>query len=369
MRHFLRLVVVVIVLGCVFGGIYYWKDLQQQRMAQRQSAPRPPTPVAAAEALSQQWQPAIRSVGSLKAVNGISVTTEVAGKVRSFEFESGQRVSAGQVLVHLEDSVDQAALKGLVADRELARTQFERASELLGRGGTSRSDFDETRYRYEGAQARVQEQQTRVSKKIIRAPFDGLLGLRTVDLGQYLSPGDEIVTLQALDPIHVDYSAPEREFSNLTVGQTVTVRVPAYPQRTFSGTISAIDSGISEGTRSVSVRATVRNPDGALRPGMFAEVETLRPQMRGVITVPRTAISFNTYGDYTFVIQEGDNGVLTVSRRPVTTGDVREGRIEVTGGLEAGERVVRAGLLKLRNGQPVAIDESVNLDDAKVTSQ
>src|SRR5690606_21184654 len=206
-------------------------------------------------------------------------------------------------------------------------------------------------------------------KKTIRAPFDGLLGLRLVDIGEFISPGDDIVQLQALDPIFVDYSVPEREFRNLAPGQVVAVTVPAYPEREFSGTLTAIDSGVDEGTRSVRVRATLENADGALRPGMFAQVSTLREETRDVVTVPRTAISYNTYGDFVFVINEGEGGSLTVSRRQVRTDASREGRIEVTEGIEAGDRVVRAGSMKLREGQPVTIDNSVELDDGTVTGQ
>lgn len=367
MRYLLRLLLVALVLGGTFAGIYHWKQLQQQRIAQRQAAPPPPAAVAAAPVRAERWQPVIRSVGSLVAVNGVSVTTEVAGLVRSIEFESGQQVSAGRVLVNLEDSVDKAALQALIADRELARTQFERASELIERGGTSQSDFDQARFRYASAQARVQEQQTRVAKTVIRAPFDGLLGLRRADLGQYLSPGDAIVQLQALDPIYLDYAAPEHEFRNLSVGQQVSVRVRAYPDREFTGRISAIDSGIAAGTRSVSVRATLDNPESALRPGMFAEVRTLRAQLRDVLTVPRTAISFNTYGDYVFVIERGEGDALVVKRRQVRTGEVQDGRIEVIDGLAEAERVVRAGLQKLRNDQAVVVNDPVELDDAEVT--
>lgn len=369
MRLVFRLFLVFILLGAIFGGIYYLKQQQNEEMARMQSAPQPPASVGATIARLERWQPAVRSIGSLEAVNGIAVTTEVAGVVRSFDFVSGQRVAEGDVLLRLDDTVDQAALNGLVSDRELARTQFERASELSSRRAISQSEIDETRFRYEGIQARVREQQARVARKTIRAPFDGLLGLRLVDLGEFLSPGDDIVRLQALDPIYVDYSVPEKEFPNLRAGQQVVVRVTAYPDREFVGSLTAIESGIDEGTRSIRVRATLDNQDGALRPGMFAEVRTLRELQRDVVTVPRTAISFNTYGDYVFVINEDEAGDLKVSRRGVAIGSVREGRVEVISGLADGDRVVRAGLLKLRDGQSVVIDESVELDDADITRQ
>jgi membrane fusion protein, multidrug efflux system len=369
MRLVIRLFLVTLFLVAIFGGIFYLKDQQAQRMAAMQAAPQPPAAIAAVEVRGEQWQPAIRSVGSLEAVNGIAVTTEVAGTISEIAFESGQEVVTGDILVRFEDTVDRAALNGLIADRELARTQYERASELSSRRAISQSEIDETRFRYEGIQARVQEQEARLAKKTIRAPFDGLLGLRLVDLGEFVTPGSEIVQLRALDPVYVDYSIPEREFRDPEVGQNVEVMVPAYPERVFLGLVSAIDSGVDEGTRSVKIRATLPNPDALLRPGMFAEVRTLRPQMRDVVTVPRTAISFNTYGDFVFVINEDAEGKLTVASKQVKTGESLEGRIEVTEGLQAGERVVRAGLLKLRDGQNVAIDNSVELDDAGISGQ
>lgn len=367
MRLVFRLILVLLLLGAIFGGIFMLKREQGMQMAAMQATPPPPASVAVTEVRAEQWQPAIRAVGSLTAVNGIAVTTEVAGTVREISFESGQQVSAGDILVRLDDAVDRGALAGLIADRELARTQFERASELSSRRAISQSEIDETRFRYEGVQARVSEQQALLARKTVRAPFDGLLGLRQVDIGEFVSPGSAIVTLQALDPIYVDYSVPEREFRNLEPGHVVALRVPAYPDREFQGTVSAIDSGVDEGTRSIKVRATLPNTDGTLRPGMFAEVRTLRPNKRDVVTVPRTAISFNTYGDFAFIVSEGEGGKLTVSRRQVETGESVEGRIEVRQGLEAGERVVRAGLLKLREGQAIAVDNSVELDDASVT--
>jgi membrane fusion protein (multidrug efflux system) len=199
----------------------------------------------------------------------------VAGSASSIEFESSTRVSAGDVLLRLDDSIDRAALSGLVADRQLARVQFERASNLLPRKAVSQSEFDEAKARYDAAQAKVAEQQARIAKKTIRAPFDGLLGLRQIDQGEYLTPGQTIVALQALDPIYVDYSVPERQFSAVSVDQPVEVTVDAYPGRVFSGRVTAIDSGVDEGTRSVDVRATLDNPEGVLRPGMLAEVRTL----------------------------------------------------------------------------------------------
>jgi membrane fusion protein (multidrug efflux system) len=363
MRVFIGLLIVVLFLGALGGGIAYWKYEQIQQMQAKMSKPQPPATVAATEARSETWQVSLSSTGSVNAINGIEVTTEVAGKVERIAFESSQRIDQGEVLVELESSVDRAALDGLIAERDLAQTRFERNANLLPRNAISQSQYDESKSRYDAAKAAVAEQRARIAKKTIRAPFDGLLGFRQVDQGEYINPGEAIVAIQALDPIYVDYTVPEAQFSAISVGQTVEVRVDAYPDRTFTGEISAVDADVNEGTRSVDVRATLDNPQDALRPGMFARVQTVERNKKDVVTVPRTAVSFNTYGDFVFRITEGEDDQLKVSRKQVTTGRTRDGRVAVTKGIEPGDRVVRAGLVKLRNGQNVTIDNSVELDD------
>lgn len=361
MKTFVRLILVILFLGAVFGGIFGWKYQQQLRMAEEAKQPPPPATVTTTEVGEETWQPTIDAVGSLTATQGIEVTTEVAGIIGELAFQSSTRVSAGDLLVRLDDRVDQAALAGLRADRELARVQFERTSNLLPKRAVSQSDFDEAKARYDAARAALDEQRARVDKKSITAPFDGLLGLKQVDQGEYLSPGQAIVTLTALDPIYLDYTVPERRFSDLEVGQSVRAQVAAYPDRAFEGEISAIDATVDEGTRTIRVRATLPNANGALRPGMFARVATVMPRTNTVVTVPRTAVSYNTYGDFVFVVKEKDGG-LVVQRQAVTTGSTQDRRVEIVDGLEAGQRVVRAGLVKLRDGQRVTVDNSVALD-------
>lgn len=364
-RLIIRLIIVVIVLAALGGGIAYWKYNQIQAQMARMSQPRPPATISAADVREAEWLPRVSAVGSIIAVNGVNVTTEVAGIVNDIAFESGQAVESGELLVQLEDSVDQAALEGLVADRKLAQVQFERASNLLPRRAVSQSQFDEARARYEAAQAKVAEQRARIGKKRISAPFAGVLGLKRVDPGEYLSPGDVIVELQMLDPIQVEFTLPERRFDQVRGGQPVEVRVEAFPEQVFEGDITAIDTTVNAPTRSFTVRATLPNAEGRLRPGMFAEVAVLEPQPRTVVTVPRTAISYNTYGDFVYRIVEGEGEKLTVERTPVQAGGTREGFVEIVKGLEAGQRVVSAGLVKLRNGQSVQIDNSTELDHDK----
>lgn len=364
-----RLLLVLLLLAVVLGGVFAFKLFQLKMMQAQFAQPLPPSPIAATHARQEQWQPRLPAAGSLVAVNGTEVTTEIGGIVKAIHFESGQPVKAGTVLIELEDSVDRAALEGARAERRLAEIKLNRAMDLIKRSAISKSEFDETQANADAAQARVAEKAAKLAQKTIRAPFDGLIGIRQVNLGQYLAPGSRIVSLQALNPIYADYALPERHLPQLSVGQSVELKVAAYPGRVFTGTVSALASAVESGSRSLSVRATLDNGEALLRPGMFAEVATLQAESQNVITVPQTAVSFNTYGNFVYVIIQGEGTGLLVKRRQVTTGRVRAGQVEVTEGLSIGEQVVRAGLVKLRDGQAVVIDNSVVLDDTKVGKQ
>ena len=353
----LRLFLVLIFLGALLGGIFGWKQYQVQQQA-AMGGPPPPPVVAAAEVAEEDWEPRLRAVGSLVAPQGIFVTNEVAGQVREIHFQSGQPVAKGDLLIQLDDSVDQADLRGLLAQRDLASIKLGRFAKLIRERSASQSDFDEAKAQLDGAEAAVAAKLALIEKKRITAPFAGRLGIRIVDLGEYLPPGSGTVPLEALDPIFADYALPERHLPEIAVGKPVLVEVAAYPEREFRGAISAINPGVEEKTRSVKVRATLENPQGLLRPGMFAEVATLLPARERLLTLPRTAIGFAPYGNTVFLIQEQE-GQLRVQRRQVTTGQAREGRVEILEGLAAGERVVVAGQVKLRNGQAVILDNSV----------
>ena len=310
----------------------------------------------------------LTSVGSLVAVNGIDVSSEVNGIVSDIAFESGQRVDKDQVLIRLDDSIDIAALEALQADQALAEVQFKRVQGLMEKSVTSKSEFDEAQARFDAARARVRQQEAVIRRKVIRAPFAGLAGIRKVDLGEFIEVGDAIVSLQQLAPIYVDYTLPERYLSRIETGQSVTATFDAVPGRIFEGKVSAVDSGIDIGTQTLKIRATLDNAEGLLRPGMFAEVETVTGDARPVQTLPRTAISFNTYGNVVYVINRGEEDALTVKRTPVKTGEVREGRVAVEN-LETGTEVVRTGLVKLRDGATITIDNSVALDDAEISGE
>ena len=350
-----RVILVALFLAMVLGGIFSWKQHTAQQMAAAQAAGPPPAVIAAARVETESWQPYIQVVGSLEAVAGIEVTSEVGGQVSTINFNSGEWAKRGALLLELDSRTDQAQLKGLMAERTLAQLSFERVAKLVKEKSVSKSDYDEARASLDAAEARVTGQQALIEKKRIRAPFDGRLGIRRVDLGEYLSPGSAIVPLEQLDPMYADFTLPERDLARVGNDQSVEIRVQAYPEQVFSGQIIAIDPGVNSGTRSFRLRAQLANPDQLLRPGMFADIRVQLPQRDGVLTIPDTAISYAPYGDSVFVIEQSDSGHI-VKRRQIETGGTRNGRISVLSGLVEGEQVVSAGHNKLRNGQAVKID-------------
>lgn len=358
-----RFIIMLAAVALVAGGIFYWKMQQFAAFQAMQSGGPPPATIPTTVVKSETWTPYLTSIGSLVASEGIDVTNEVEGQVEKISFKSGQQVKKGDVLLQMDDSVDRAQLDGARAEQRLAEVRFRRASDLIKKKAVSQADYDEAAANLDNAKAQVQYQLERVRKKAIKAPFDGLLGIRKVDIGEYLSPGSAIVPLQSLDPIYVDFSLPEQQLSEISTGQAVTISVKTFPDRSFDGEISAINPGIDPGTRSVNIRATLQNPDHSLRPGMFAEVHTHLPQRQNILTVPRSAITYAPYGDSVFVVQD-KNGSKVVQRVQVETGEVREDRVEIVNGLKDGQEVVTGGQLKLRNGQPVKIDNSVKLESS-----
>ena len=356
------IIVILVLLVAAIAGYLYWQKHQQLAAKPRTF---PPMAIAATEVIQEHWKPSLQSVGSLVATNGINVSTEVNGIVSEVIFTSGQPVEKGQILIKLDDSVDIAALDALRAERKLSEIKFTRAKDLLQKRVVSKSEYDEAEASFDAATARVKQQEAVIKRKVIRAPFAGLAGIRQVNLGQYVEAGNPIVSLQALDPIFVDYTLPERYLTRVQPGQVVNVKLDAIPGQTFSGEVSAVNSGVDTGTRTLKIRAILANTDGVMRPGMFAEVQTITGEPQAVLSVPRTAISFNTYGNFIFVINKNEQGMQVVKRMPVETGEVREGRVEIKG-LEAGTQVVRAGLVKLRDGAPVKINDQVKLNDKEI---
>ncbi|KEF30758.1 MAG: efflux RND transporter periplasmic adaptor subunit [Gammaproteobacteria bacterium] len=357
MRTASRFVIVIIFLGIVLGGIFGYKIYQFGQFQKQMSQPQPPAQISATRATTEQWTPSIKAVGSIEAVNGIEIANEVAGVVEEINFESGDRVKQGDVLIRIDSAIDEAALRTRRAEAQLAQQEFKRVSDLLPKRAVSQSQYDEAKANYDAAKARVNEAEAQLSKKIIRAPFDGTLGIRMVDQGEYIATGTSIVEVNMLDPIYVDYTLSEKNLPNVATGYPVAVTVAAVPDQQFEGSVSAINTSVNPETRTVRIRATLENPKGLLRPGMFATIQTQQPQDNEVVTVPRTAVSFNTYGDFVFVVADNDEGQQVVNRRTIVSGETRNGRVAVMSGLEAGETVVAKGLLRLRAGQSVVIQE------------
>jgi membrane fusion protein (multidrug efflux system) len=302
-------------------------------------------------------------VGTLQAVRGADLAPEVAGIVQAIHFRSGEQVKAGAPLVQLNADADVASLKALEASAALAETTFRRDSKQLKVQAISQATLDADAAALKRAQAQVEAQRAQVAKKLIRAPFAGRVGIRAVDLGQYLSPGTKVVTLQALDPVFVDFLVPQSALAHYAIGQTVMVSTDSFPGEKFEGRVSALDAKVDPATRNIKVRATVRNPKQRLLPGMFATVETALGGPARLLTLPQTAISFNPYGNTVFVLEEkkgaGGKAEFVAQQKFVTTGATRGDQIAVLSGLKEGETVVTSGQIKLRSGSAVVVNNAI----------
>jgi membrane fusion protein (multidrug efflux system) len=330
---------------------------KERDLAAFAAQPRPIATIAAELVQSETWQRYVYATGSFSAVQDVNVTNEIEGKVTKIQFESGQRVSEGDVLVTLDTSVDTAELEALIADQRLNELQFERSKRLVADNTISKAEFDIAAAKRDGATATARAKAAALDKKTIRAPFSGILGIRKIDLGEYLDAGSEIVSLQMLSPIYLDFATPERWISLVSTDQLVEAEVQAYPGEIFHGKITAINPGVDRATRYMRIRASIENDDKRLRPGMFAEIRGTVPERDEVLTIPEIAVAYAPYGNTVFVIEkEGED--LIVSRRQIETGEIRSGRVVVQNGLSAGEQIVSAGHNKLRNGMNVRIDES-----------
>lgn len=360
-RMLIMLVLTGLVLGSVFGFQAFKSAMIGKLMA---SLANPPQTVSTTVAASQDWQPQLEAVGSLRAVNGASLSPQVPGLVSAVHFESGADVQKGDLLLELAASDDIAKLEALKATADLARIVFERDSKLVNSKTISQQVVDTDKGNLLNAEALAAQQQALIDYKSITAPFSGRLGIRQVDLGQYLAAGTPIVTLQQLDPIYVDFYMPQQALAQIKVGQPVTAKVDTFPGRTFPGKISAINSQIDVATRTVQLRATLQNDDEALLPGMFATVDVTTAAPEKYVTLPQTAIAFNSYGNIVYLVDDKGkdaNGQPQLSARQifVTTGATRGDQVAVISGIKDGDVVVTAGQLKLRNGAPVHVDNTV----------
>jgi len=317
----------------------------------------PPATVTVAEVKTELWPQELDAVGTLTAVQGVTIAAELPGKVTEIAFQAGASVRKGDLLIRQDTSVEEAQLPGALAAAELARINRDRADRMFADKIISQADHDTAVANYSQALAAADSIRATIGKKTLRAPFSGRLGVRQVNLGQLLGQGDAIVTLQALDPIFVDFSLPQQRLAQVRAGLPVQVTCDALPGRTVRGSVTAINPLVDADTRNLRIEATVGNRDEQLRPGMFVNVALSRQESRPVRAIPATAVLYAPYSDSVFVLDPGPDGKGMVLRQQlVTLGDRRGDLVAVAKGLEPGERVVSTGVFKLRNGMPVVVD-------------
>lgn len=328
--------------------------------------------VSSADVGEEKWSPYINAIGSITAVNSVTLASEVSGLVAKIQFKSGDMVQAGDALVTLNDDVEQAELKKFEAQVELAQITLQRSKELTKTNAESKAEFDRKTAALKENEALVTQAKAVVNKKRITAPFQGALGIRRVDLGQYIQPGTPIVTLTDLSKLYVDLTLPEHHRPYLEVGQKVAVRVDAFPDKLFDAVVTTIDPQIDEKTRAIKVQATMDNGENRVFPGMYVEAKIIIPEQKSIRSVPETAVDYELHGTSVFIIKEEkdkqDKPLLRVHRQYVKTGERRDGRVEITEGLEVGNRVVLSGQLKLNNGAMVVLNNEHSLDPKPLTN-
>lgn len=358
---FLSLLGIILLVALIGGG----KALQIRDLIRAGEGMQPP-PVTISSELAEEmeWETTLRAVGAMEAAQGLLITADIAGRISAINFTAGSEVAAGALLVEQEISSEESQLGAATADAALAKSNLDRVNRLFRQKIVARAEYDAAQAAYQSAVAAVASVRASLDKKQIIAPFAGRLGLRQVDIGQSISVGTPIVSLQAADPMLLNFALPQHNLGKIARGYAVRVATDAVPDTPFDGTITAINSEIDVSTRSVSVQATLDNPGGELLPGMFASVSVVLPEVRKVLVVPITSISYASYGDSVFVIEEqqqpdADEVALVARQQFVQLGAAQGDFVSVLAGLSAGERVASAGVFKLRNGAPVALNEKI----------
>lgn len=357
----IMVIVIVLVLGIVFGVQFVFGKIGKKYMAAAAAAPQTVSTTVASNA---EWIAYYQSTGTLRAVRGADLSAQASGVVDQIAFDSGNEVPAGKVLLRLAPNDDYAKLQQLQAAAELADQTLKRDQEQLAAQAISQANVDTDVSTQKSAHAQVAAQQALIEEKIVKAPFAGRLGIRQVDLGQYLTAGTAVVTLQALDPILIDFYLPQQALAQLKTGQAVTASIDTYPGQSFTGTVEAINSKVDTGSRNVQVRASFHNAERRLVPGMFASVRIEYGDKRTPITLPQTAVTYNPFGDTVYVVEQNgldDKGQkrFQVQQRFIKLGATRGDQIAVESGIKAGEVVVTAGQIKLRNGVSVVVNNEV----------
>lgn len=366
-KPFLKMLLFV---GVLFGLIFGYKGIKSVMMnyfLEHQSAPV--VTVSTTKAAYASWTPQLQSVGSSEAINGVNVTAQLGGMIETIYFNSGAEVKKGDLLVQQNAAPNIAQLRSLEANAELAKITYERDSKQYKVKAISKQQLDSDLQNWKSLIAQVEQQKAIVDQLSITAPFDGKLGISQVDPGQYLNPGDSVVTLQSLDPIYINFNLPQQALAQLKMDQEVTATIDTFPGKTFTGKITTINPIVDSSTRNVEVQATFENPEQIILPGMFANVNVVLDASKQVLTLPQTAISFNPYGNIAYLVNQSgkdkqNNPILVVKQVFVQTGDTRGDQIAIVSGVKLGEEVVTSGQLKLRNGSVIAINNKVQPSDS-----
>jgi len=358
-----RLFLVLGVMAILLTALGFLKFKQIETAVHAAAFQPPPEAVTTIVVQREQWPATMSVIGSMEAVHGVTVSADLPGTVAKIDFDSGKAVQVGEVLVELDTRQERAQLAALEAQRDLARLNFERSQKLATEGVISRVDFDQATAQQKSTEANVAEIRATIERKTIRAPFTGILGIRKVNLGQYLSAGSAIVSLQSLNPIYVNVGVPQQAAGQVPVGRKLRITTENVAGRVFAGTVTAIDSIIDEGTRNVQVQATLSNPGGELRPGMFVQVELPVGASRPLISLPASAISYAPYGDSVYIVTDlkdpKGNTYRGVRQQFVKVEGSRGDQVGIVSGLNPGDEVVSSGVFKLRNGAAVQVNNKI----------
>ena len=360
-----RMIIMLIIAAIVLGGVVWFQSFKSTMIAKAiKGMANPPQTVSTTVARESSWQPTVEALGNLRASQEATLSAEVSGLVTAIDFDSGQKVHAGQPLVELNPSPLRAQLAQLEAQAALAQLNLKRDEAQFKVQAVSQAVVDTDAAALKSAQAQVAAQKALIAQKTISAPFSGQLGIRQVNLGQYLAPGTATVTLQRLDPMEIDFTVPQSQIDLIHLGMKAQVETSAAPGKIFEATVTAIEPQVDTATRNLKVRARLPNPNGTLLPGLFATVRVSEGQPRDYITLPNAAVSYNPYGATVFVVKtqgKGPDGkpALIAEQRFITTGPTRGDQVAVLKGVQSGETVVTAGQLKLRNGSPILVNNSV----------
>jgi membrane fusion protein, multidrug efflux system len=358
-----KTVIAVAIVLLIAAGLVGIKALQIRKLAEMgKSFAQPPESVASATVKEEKWQGSLTAIGSIMAIQGVTITPEIAGTVTEISFESGAIVAKGELLARLDTSSEAAQLRAVDAQLDLAKINLNREQNLRKENMVSQSDLDSAEATMKQTQANADAIRAVIDKKTIRAPFAGQLGIRQINLGQYVDAGKPIVWLQTVSPVFADFTLPQQELARLTNGMATRLRVDAYPDKVFEGILTAINPGLDQITRSVGLRATFDNPNQLLHPGMFARVQVLLPESKDVLVVPATSVLRAPSGDSVYIIEpagEDGKGGFKVRQQLVRLGADRGDYVSVETGLKAGERIVSAGQFKLRTGMAVVEQDAV----------